>query len=293
MLYAKSMYLLGDIVSAEECNYESSRDLGLRCPCCSNAVYLRRGYWRSSKKEKWKYIKPFFSHYKAGTIRDYECKNRFPPAKRQEKLEKIQFESHNQRLKLYNEHLWNMIREDRNISKKFTKQSRKIFGDRYIDNATNNLRNYLVKHLDLAYDWIAEYVDVLSDPREFQKEIEKIPVESIGIHQYKDQMVYFGEKCNLRMHKTICCEIIDFLSTRTGGYALGKVVACLLLRTFQAETHRLASFVPLKEKAMKESKREVRRFFLDPQMLANGMTPMIASTHWIDIIRKYLDEDAI
>lgn len=36
MLTAISMYLGGEIVSADACDYESSRDLGLKCSPCED-----------------------------------------------------------------------------------------------------------------------------------------------------------------------------------------------------------------------------------------------------------------
>lgn len=46
MKYAISMYLAGTIVKSQDCDYESYRDLGLKCPYCSESVFLRRGTLR-------------------------------------------------------------------------------------------------------------------------------------------------------------------------------------------------------------------------------------------------------
>ncbi|MDJ0689039.1 MAG: hypothetical protein QNJ41_11055 [Xenococcaceae cyanobacterium MO_188.B32] len=43
MRLARSMYLGGTIVSATECDFEDYKRLGLTCPICRQAVYLRSG----------------------------------------------------------------------------------------------------------------------------------------------------------------------------------------------------------------------------------------------------------
>jgi len=67
MKYAKSMYFGGDIVFADECNYQSAQKLGLKCPFCDSAVFLRSESVRNVKG-KLQLISPYFAHYSSGYL---------------------------------------------------------------------------------------------------------------------------------------------------------------------------------------------------------------------------------
>lgn len=54
MLFAKSLYKGGEIFHAEECNYKSSKKLGLVCVCCYTPVFLKSG---SSKRDHFAHSK--------------------------------------------------------------------------------------------------------------------------------------------------------------------------------------------------------------------------------------------
>lgn len=104
---AKSMYRGGDIVEARHCDFDSSRLLGLVCPFCNEAVYLRAGTSRIGKN-KMVLVNPAFCHY-PGSAEDLDCERRSISGEGREEIERIKAEKRGQRLELYNKHLWDMI----------------------------------------------------------------------------------------------------------------------------------------------------------------------------------------
>lgn len=104
---AKSMYLGGDIVEAVSCNFESSRQLGLVCPFCREAVYLRGQTEREVNGRK-QIVSPAFCHY-SRKLDDLDCERRSITLEGREQIDRIKAEKRGQRLKLYNDRLWEMI----------------------------------------------------------------------------------------------------------------------------------------------------------------------------------------
>lgn len=63
MKYAKAMKLGGELVSADECNYDDFKRLVPLCPECSEPVFLRKGSDRVSTKGKKFKIPQHWSHF--------------------------------------------------------------------------------------------------------------------------------------------------------------------------------------------------------------------------------------
>ena len=52
MREALSMYLGGDLISATECDYNTSKEFGLVCPCCHEPVYYCAGSVHEKTEKK-------------------------------------------------------------------------------------------------------------------------------------------------------------------------------------------------------------------------------------------------
>ena len=121
------MYRAGFQVSALDCDYESAKNLGLICPFCKEAVFWRKGsdYERTGQKIS---TSANFAHYNSDDPMAQQCELRAKRREGREYLERLEIESKNQRLKLFNEHLWTMFASQIGISKKELSKVRKYFG---------------------------------------------------------------------------------------------------------------------------------------------------------------------
>ena len=86
MKAAKSMYFGGDIVSAEECDYNSYERLGLKCPFCDHPVFLRAGSSRKNKGVE-QTVVTCFAHFKGTSVFELNCEVRFKTTVGREKIE--------------------------------------------------------------------------------------------------------------------------------------------------------------------------------------------------------------
>lgn len=120
MKYAVSIYRGGLVVDATVCDYESSKKLGLKCPFCSEAVFLRQGssYKRGDKPIE---VSAAFCHYAIGDNAGTECELRSLRKDGQEYLQELEIQSRNQRLEIYNKYLWDIFFEDMKIENKHLK----------------------------------------------------------------------------------------------------------------------------------------------------------------------------
>jgi len=150
MRYALSIYWAGAVVDAEKCDYDSSKELGLHCPFCREAVFLRVGHQRQVKGETLN-ISPSFIHY-ANLGLDCELRSSRPDG--QAYINSLQIQSHNQRLLLFNKHFLDILEPVLQISQRshYIKHLRKMLGRDYLKNLLSYYRN-----LDLAD--FSEYIE--------------------------------------------------------------------------------------------------------------------------------------
>lgn len=120
MRYASSLRYAGLLVAAEDCDYSSFPNLGLTCPNCHESVFLVIGSERQEHKREYKDGK--VSHVRASIISPHFSHR---PDKDKSELEKCELRSarttqadiarsmsgaKNQMIKLFNRHLWNLLK---------------------------------------------------------------------------------------------------------------------------------------------------------------------------------------
>lgn len=127
MKYAIAMYRAGFQVAADDCNHESAKKLGLICPFCKEAVFLRQGsaYPRSGKNVL---VSASFAHYHSDEPTAKQCELRAVRKEGKDYLAYLDAESKNQRLKLFNDHLWAMLANQIKISRQELTYVQKYFG---------------------------------------------------------------------------------------------------------------------------------------------------------------------
>ena len=110
MQYAASIKYGGLLVNASECDYEAFRNLGLTCPHCHESVFLVQGHERHYKKtSKTTEVASHFCH-RPDKNQDAIalCELRVRQITSTE-IGRRETKSKNQRLQLFNRHLWNIL----------------------------------------------------------------------------------------------------------------------------------------------------------------------------------------
>jgi hypothetical protein len=214
MEFATSMYRGGEPVAALDCNYDSYAELGLQCPFCKEAVFLKREHKRSIEGRP-VIVGAHFAHYHTGVV-ETGCVWRSKSLSLSDR-QTMMTGAKNQRLELYNAVLWDLIRDDRHISTSILKKVRNDLGERFFLDAAKNFRGQIGDRESLVRQFIT---DINSGDARPAASLSHLPEAS---RQVDEQEEYF-RRCSIDFHVKICMEVLDFLSTRTGGYALQKVL---------------------------------------------------------------------
>lgn len=212
MKQAKSMYFGGDIVSADECDFNSSKELGLKCPFCDSGVFIRSASIRKTKGKE-RLVDAYFAHYPSGWQDNWDCENRSKTAQGQREVEKIKIEARNQRLRVYNAYLWSMFADELNITHRQLNHVRSVFGEAWCERTSVLVRR----------EWHNSISDVYT--------ILDATVQEL-VNTVKDG--HHLLTCDLRMHQLICHEIAEFLGTNTGGFCFLKLFKFSLLQQLRA-----------------------------------------------------------
>lgn len=223
MKYAKSIYRAGDIVNAIDCNYESSAKLGLVCPFCQQAIFLRVG--STYDRQGQQIIMPAaFCHYKTDDPFAEDCELRSTRKDGEEYLEKLRIDSHGQRLDIYNKRLWDIVKKSLNVTS--LKQIKKEFGDRFIQTGFLLAR----QELNRSLDFYIEQTRMFGSEEFIRKNREQLK-KHVGA-EVLDHILKFDlkrSKYDLNLQYVIVQEVLEFLSTRTGGYAFRNLFTLSLL----------------------------------------------------------------
>jgi hypothetical protein len=273
MKQAKSIYLGGEIVSADDCDYQSYKFLGLICPYCSEAVFLRSGSIRETtlrnKKQSTQIVQPSFAHYK-GSLTSMECENRATTKEGRERIKAIIIESRNQRLELFNKRLWDLIKSDRNIrEKKISNIVKSFIDNRELQVLALQTRRYWAEILPRIY----EIFDSMREVNDFTashslmgsplKTAEDMAEEKAAFEGY------FGT-VSKQFHYTVCTEVADFLTTHTSGHAFYWLT--------RAAIYQMVCL------GQKDSTR-------DPYYICLSIASVIFGTHWLTIIQREFNPD--
>lgn len=143
MRFAYSIYWGGTVVDANSCDYESSRKLGLHCPFCNEALFLRSAHTRIMPDGSRQQVAASFAHY-PGLGLDCELRAKRPEGEKH--IQQLEIHSRNQRLLLFNKHFVDIIRNHiaikdeqpkvkilrKTLGKDFTKPFAKLFLDQKI-----------------------------------------------------------------------------------------------------------------------------------------------------------------
>lgn len=284
-----STYMLGREVEATEIEAAIAEgsftlervaaDLGLRCPLCDEAVKFRPGAERNLATGKSTAVSPFFYHHRS-VPETIECDRRILTVEGREKMKVIQRQYVQQRLKLYNEVLWQMAAADRNASKELLSRTKREFGAKWCEDTARAVRRTWGKQLSRLHGILEENsMELLTSTESLAIAPDGSPSKNPLIwEESQKQAAYFG-LIDLKAHLVVCHEIIDFLAARTGGYAFEKIfVATLMQSTY---IMRVQENLP-SHLALQWVKGQSYELF------TANIIGFVMGTHWIDQIKEKL-----
>lgn len=277
MKFAKSMYLGGVLIGAEEADFNTCKELGVICPLCSEAVFLRSGSTRKQTLRNGKVIEqiidPYFAHYKSAALMPQDCDNRILTKKGKQELQNFKIEARNQRLKLYNKHLWEMFKTANGLTRKEILRNKKLLGQRFLENLATQVREQWGGAAKLLYNCIVEKVDLMKQMSESDFSEARTYHPSLTREEYESQSNYFKYQCDHRMHLLICQELVTFLATKTSSHFWLNLIA---------------SQVGLpKHREQWKTKEEILQNY-SASIVIGYSVALIATTHWIEAINQQL-----
>jgi hypothetical protein len=242
------MYLGGSIINASECDYQSSRELGCKCPCCGEAVFLRAGVVRQTtlrnKQKALQVVNPAFVHYKKDVV-VVSCEKRFHTKEAREKTEVFEIQGRNQRLKLYNHKLFEILKNEHEWNKSQSISIKKFIGGKYVDAFAKKVHEQAVtagEELTLkAEDAFKTILSKKTYEEAVSEKIQDYYPKPGGQKSYDYYFNYFKHQCDCRLHLKICLEIVSFLQTQTSSYIWQKLAPYLLGMFFSSVDQRLLS----------------------------------------------------
>lgn len=271
MLEAKSMYFGGEIINASDCNYKSTRELGIVCPFCSSAVFLRSHSTREVKG-KIQLIRPYFAHYPTGNADNFDCEKRSHSKQGRERIEQIKIQARNQRLKLYNAHLWEMIAESHDISYKQLNKARKVFGERWCEQNSILVRHEWGKCLSSVYTFLDEATrEMTSLAKDSTVTLGDFPEIGFQLRSSPEFDEHYLLRCDVNFHKAVCKEVADFLTTNSAGFVFHKLFKYALCTELEAGEGRIS---------VNDWKK------IKPIAHISAISIAIASTKWTEFLQR-------
>ncbi|HEY9640143.1 MAG TPA: hypothetical protein V6C57_06645 [Coleofasciculaceae cyanobacterium] len=144
---------------------------------------------------------------------NWDCEKRSRSKQGREEIERIKIQARNQRLKLYNAHLWDMFSHSHSFSRQHLNKARSLFGESWCEQTS-----ILVRH---------EWGRSLSDVYTFMD----AAVQDIGSQAQNNKLdEHYLLQCDIRLHHAICCEVADFLATNTAGFVFHKIFKAVLMQ---------------------------------------------------------------
>jgi hypothetical protein len=224
MKFATSLYLGGELISADFADYSTSRESGIVCPFCKEAVFLAREHERKGSK-----VASCWRHYKLSTNSMF-CDNRALSSEGKQLLKQLQSEAHGQRLKLFNRKFWEIYKY------------KKVFPPlkptclRFTDE--KNLER-ISRHCHERWDvesivkvipkLLVVTQDRLQNNPVFHKLTEKVPDSEL--QAIIDN--FTNTKFSILHHK-ICCEVISWLGTRSAYPSFEKIIQLAFIDCIEA-----------------------------------------------------------
>jgi hypothetical protein len=258
-------------VYATDCTYEDTIELLTTCPICSSAVHLRSASERTYKESGKTIISnPYFAHYKAGNTTDYECTARCKSTEGQQVLQQRDNVFKGQRLEWYNSRLWSVVAEDRNFTPQVITPLIRALGISAIrqraKNWRKNYKNNRARVIQTFKSASILYTDL-------EIELARYEPNNVNIQAAKSYFCSVDKK----LHTDICIEIMDFVATPSGGYALEKFIpASIMLMHGEGERSGQES---INQQIWQSLETDTKA---ETELMGKLISSLVVSTHWVN-----------
>lgn len=275
------MYRGGILADASICDYESSRKLGLVCPFCSEAVFLRRGseYDRNGKPVK---ISPAFCHYGIEGSTGEECELRSIRKEGERYLQNLEIQARNQRLELYNKRLWEVMKQEWHVTS--LKEVKQAFAG-WAEQRAKKYQKEIAQNIDL-------YLREADKQWEFtQKDLTVNPSrEDIYVWSEAERIMSALKFSSFdrEMHKLIYKEIIRFVSTNSGKYAFNNIFLLLLIQLCANAWVEIARTPAKSNLIIGACAKKVK--IIKENTFPIGVVILIVQTNWIKLFYSLEDK---
>lgn len=233
MRYASSMFFGGQLIDADDADYDSYRDLGLLCPNCKEAVFLQATSQRHVG-ETLIQIPAHFKHFKASKDPALvkECESRV------QKYDALEFQRRasqvrNQRLRLLQRHFWSIFTcyyesefavpmgsATESVPDEFTGQMRQLLSNQFLS-----------ENLEYTKQLIHQFVEALFNHAHILISWDRSNL-NIGVNPSYAIQHHFRQslsgKLDRQMQELIASEVLDFLHSKSSRPLVEKLftVAC-------------------------------------------------------------------
>lgn len=231
------MYLGGDIVTPTECDRNSYSEFALVCPFCSNAVFLRKASTRQLTT-KLITIPATFSHFP--NVASIDCEAYSITTKGLQQLTIQRQQAKQQRLKIYQNNLWNLLQINKSdITKEHLLNIETQYTPKFIKSVINTqvelFKNILKsRHSDTFYQ---SYIKIIINNSNHSV------LTSSQTNQIQSNIIKYFSKFDKELHKQISFEIFEFLTTKSGSSIFKKIIVFTLgmpeLKNKSQERHEL------------------------------------------------------
>ncbi|MBD1878348.1 hypothetical protein [Coleofasciculus sp. FACHB-T130] len=221
MKYASSIRYGGELVAASDCTYQDYKQLGLLCPECKEPVFLRAGstFFRQGKEVL---VNPHFAHFSfSDPALVQACENRVAKYDAHEVQRRAAI-AKGQRLKILQRWFWDIFKKN-GLSQSLTEIA-------LTDPIKFNQVIDLIKkeNTDLIENLVETFR--LATPQNVSQVIETNLTTDPGLLK-SPRVIKMQEKLrgiDLKMHRAICWEVVQFLKTKSSLHLLESCLACTI-----------------------------------------------------------------
>lgn len=318
MQLASSIRYGGLLVNASDCNYEDYKNLGLVCPNCHESVFLIQEHDRHYKTKKTSVIAAHFNHRPDKSTQAIAlCELRVKQISAAE-IKRRENASRNQRLRLFNRHLWNILTMCYKLEH-FAPQQQlveqgfiKVCPDPQIalqikKSYTSLLSQMLAKESDRLISQSEQFINDLRS---------KVTQEQVELHKnLKPILILWRQAIDSKMQVEIYKEVIAVLVQKKHLPILEKlielslynlaVITALSVKSNTSDRDRLqmlnsffASNLQLKNEAISEVFDDLATIYLSKNQegmvavydfVRSDILETIALTPWVEGFEKYAE----
>ena len=273
MRYAFSIYWGGTVVDALDCDYESSRELGLHCPFCNEALFYRAGYHRIMPDQSCQQVAPSFAHY---PNLGKECELRATRPEGQTYLQQLEIQSHNQRLGLYNKHFVDIIRQSIEISNEHThiKTLRKLLGK---DFTKPFIKLFLKEKINLKRIQLAASQN-LEEVNQLAKLHNLTEAKRQEVREMAKTLGSFISNKNM----LVAYEVALWLQSKSASWSLDRII--LFAFIWQCEYHACIAETPQHTATLTFAKMTYQMAMKNPECILTMIYKILVSIDWQNLL---------